>query len=354
MINGELGEGERADDNGSPATMLRRLLGHRIGHDKAPRSHMSHDAGAPASIASDRHVHPVIIAGLDETCGSCLAVDQAASEARLRGATLRIVHVQAPTDVPGRRDSDRSAGAELLSQTVDRVHSREPDVVVSTQLLVGTPAGRLIDAAMDADLVAVSHRGRDPHGRLYADSVGAYLATYGHSPVLIARVPSQPIEADLGERPVVVGVDGSLGSWAAAQFAVGEAHLRGTGLIAVYACRKRPRAWDDPLQSPWLAEEVAGRVGISIERRHVDGDPRRALIDLSAEASSLVVGAHGHGRERRGHGSNASIVATVMAESHCPLFVVPAAALRQPWTLPAAATMAIAPQSPAVQLSPAV
>lgn len=97
--------------------VLRRLLGYRVGHDRAAHSHSSHDAvAAPSPTATEGHVHPVIIAGLDETSGGCLAVDQAASEARLRGAALRFVHVQAPTHPPDRRDFERSAGAEFLSQ----------------------------------------------------------------------------------------------------------------------------------------------------------------------------------------------------------------------------------------------
>lgn len=229
-----------SDDSGSPpATMLHHLLGHCVGVKEARHAHHAHDVdAAPAAITAEHRLHPVIIAGLDETPGGLLVVDEAAREARLRGATLRIVHVQSATNLAERRDADRSAGAELLSQAVDRVHSREPDVVVSTQLLVGTPAGRLIEASANADLVVVSHCGRDPRGGHFADSVGAHLVTYGHSPVLIVRRPSRTVVPDRRGHPVFVGVDGSLASWAAVQFAVGEAGLRGTRLIAVYASRR--------------------------------------------------------------------------------------------------------------------
>jgi hypothetical protein len=136
-----------SDDGGSPAaTMFHRLLGHGGGvgggggvKEMWHGRHPHHVDAAPVAITRERRSHPIAIVGLDETPGGRLAIDEATREARLRGATLRIVHVQSATNLADRRDADRSAGAELLSQAVDRVHSRAPDVVVSTQLLVGTP-----------------------------------------------------------------------------------------------------------------------------------------------------------------------------------------------------------------------
>jgi nucleotide-binding universal stress UspA family protein len=113
----------------------------------------------------------------------------------------------------------------------------------------------------------------------------------------------------VGERRIVVGVDGSASSRAALAWAVGQARLTGAVLDVV-------TAWEIPLaiRNPWppglttnfekLAEDaqaeaitsLAGRTDqVEIRSRVVEENAAQALLDTAAGAELLVVGSHGHG-----------------------------------------------------------
>lgn len=113
----------------------------------------------------------------------------------------------------------------------------------------------------------------------------------------------------VGERRIVVGVDGSASSRAALAWAVGQARLTGAVLDVV-------TAWEIPLaiRNPWppglttnfeklaedaQAEAIASLAGqtdqVEIRSRVVEENAAQALLDAAAGAELLVVGSHGHG-----------------------------------------------------------
>ncbi|MDY6056016.1 universal stress protein [Micrococcus sp.] len=141
-------------------------------------------------------------------------------------------------------------------------------------------------------------------------------------------------EAPLG---VVVGVDGSEQSVAAAVWAQREAGCRQEPLTLVTAYTA-PAVWgygmegvspvlDDERISGGLQallEEVAGRLdqdGVKPALRVETGDPVRVLLDLSAHATLLVVGA----RSREGFIGRllGSVASALPGHARCPVAIVP-------------------------------
>jgi nucleotide-binding universal stress UspA family protein len=261
-----------------------------------------------------------VIAGLDDSAGGYLAVEQAAREAMWRGWRLRIVHVQDATVRQGHRDALRTAGAELLADGGDRARVLEPALAVSTELRVGSAAGELITASSGAGLVVVGTRGRGGFTELATGSVAHHVAAHAEAPVLVVRIPPRPNGLEWIDHPVLVGIDGSDESYCAFEFAIAEARLRGVGVLAVHAAAD---AWTDEvdlLHSGVLAGFDSDCLGVPVRRRLVDQDARRALVGLSAQASAVVVAARGRGGFpglRTG-----SVTQALIHQSHCPVFVI--------------------------------
>ncbi len=302
--------------DGSPG-LLRYLRSEAAlaGHHRTPSQAPGPDP-APTLTVPERHQ---VVVGFDDSADSYLALDQAAREAAWRGWPLRVVHVQDPAWWAGSRERTRTEGAELLEDAADRACAEQPAVAVSTSLRVGSAAGELIEASRDAGLVVVGTRGLDGFAELVTGSVAAHVAAEATAPVLVVRVPSKSAQPEWAQRPLLVGVDGSPAGYAAFEFAVAEARLRGVGILVVHAATS-PRTSADPLYGGTLAGFDTHCLGVHVQRRFVDQDPRRALVRLSARASAVVVGARGGGGFpglRAG-----SVAQALIHRAHSPVFVV--------------------------------
>jgi len=147
---------------------------------------------------------------------------------------------------------------------------------------------------------------------------------------------------------IVVGVDGSDASGAALRWALEEARLRSSPLVAVHAWSFIPA---QPIGDPGLlampAGDIAGQldaesaaanevlagavaavlggdVGPEIEQRLVEGDAGDALVDASGSAELVVVGSHGRSGLRAA--LLGSVSRHVVSHAVCPVVVVKAAA----------------------------
>lgn len=141
------------------------------------------------------------------------------------------------------------------------------------------------------------------------------------------------------QRGIVVAVDGSPASDAAATWAAREAEMRQVPLTVVHAVTTPTATWP-PVPYPEslavrledegkkaimhaskLAEEAlpADRK-VAIHRELVYSSPALALINMSDEAEMIVVGTAGHGLLARG--VLGSVSATVVRNAHCPVAVI--------------------------------
>ncbi|MET9392926.1 universal stress protein [Streptomyces sp. NPDC006624] len=285
---------------------------------------------------------PVVV-GLDGSPSSLDAVTAAAHEAAWRGAQLRLVHAFGSPHLHGLPAgppwNPATAGVrELLDGTLAeaerRVRAVAADLDVDRDIAVGEPLMVLEIASRTASLLVVGSRGLGAFGSLLLGSTSAHLAAHGRCPVLVVRGRTGP------GGPVLLAVDDAPANEAAVRFAFAEASLRGADLVAVHVCRPgSPEAYAGPADPPFVTfDEIhllehAGHVlekalaggrerypDVRLRQRPAVGQVRRTLIDASANAQVLVVGARGRG------GFTGlllgSVSQAVLHHAHCPVIVV--------------------------------
>jgi nucleotide-binding universal stress UspA family protein len=265
-----------------------------------------------ASLASSG----AVVVGVDYSPDSLHAADYAAWEARHRQVPLTVVHAVIPPGTIGAGFGSSTVieilqrdGAQLLTETVERLRTRHAGVEIEQAMVASGPAGVLIAESEHAGLVVVGARGAGGFPKLLLGSVASQVTTHARGPVVVVRGGEhEPVPAP---GPVVVGVDGSDQSSVALGFAFDAAAARGTELVAIYAWNAWPtgsglmsvdletesaRADADRL----LAEATAGwvekypdvRVVLRAERAD---SPEATLLAAAADASLLVVGSRGRG-----------------------------------------------------------
>ncbi|AZQ39492.1 universal stress protein [Streptomyces cyaneochromogenes] len=284
---------------------------------------------------------PVVV-GVDGSPSSMAAVEVAAREAGLRGVGLRLVHAfswPAAHVPPGRPWEPSGAGLrELIDGTLAkaqrRAHEAAPGIDVMREVLVGEPVMVLEIESRSASLAVVGSRGLSRFGALLLGSTAGHLAAHAACPVLVVRGRPDPAG------PVLLAVDGSPAARGAAEFAFAQASLHGTDLVALHAWNTQSeRAYDGPSDPPFVTydedrlrdeaervlAEALGGLGekypdVAVHRTLVRGRIRHSLIEASAEAGLVVVGA-------RGRGGFAglllgSVSQAVLHHAHCPVAVV--------------------------------
>ncbi|MFJ8532371.1 universal stress protein [Streptomyces sp. NPDC093591] len=285
---------------------------------------------------------PVVV-GVDGSPSSMAAVEIAAREAGLRGVGLRLVHAfgwpGAHISAGGRPWDPSGAGLrELIDGTLTkaerRAHETAPGVDIMRDVVVGEPVTVLEIESRTACLAVVGSRGHSRFGALLLGSTAGHLAAHATCPVLVVR--GRPN----AEGPVLLAVDGSPAARGAVEFAFALASLHGTDVRALHAWSTRTeRAYDAPADPPFvtydeerlhdeeervLAEALGGLreryPDVAVDRRLVRGRIRHTLIEASAEAGFVVVGA-------RGRGGFAglllgSVSQAVLHHAHCPVAVV--------------------------------
>ena len=136
-----------------------------------------------------------IVVGVDGSPQAAVALRWALDEARLRDATLEVVHAwlfPVVSDVPGAAvdsligDLERAAG-RLLDRVVEDVAGPDPGVKVERRVLEGGAATVLVDAAAGADLLVVGSRGRGGFAGLVLGSVAQQCLHHAPCPVVVVR-----------------------------------------------------------------------------------------------------------------------------------------------------------------------
>jgi len=256
-----------------------------------------------------------VVVGVDGSDGSRRALAWALREARLRRVGVRAVTVwtggppgdgDGPTTVA---EFEQAVEARVRADATEAARAAgTPAVPVAIDVRYGHPARSLIDVAGDDGVVVVGSRGLGGLRGLLVGSVSQQCAQYAACPVVVVR-GDVPGERTAELRRVVVGVDGSGHSIAAARLARAEAGLRDAELHVVHA-------WADTVSGygglPWavpdstLAEHAEATLRESLRAAGLDarpGDRIRAevrqgidwdvLLDVAEGADLLVVGSRG-------------------------------------------------------------
>lgn len=289
-----------------------------------------------------------IVVGYDDSPDSRAALDWGAATARLWQTTLTVMHsvdvAAAPTEPAydfGRLpESLGQAGREVLAAGVARAQQLMPeDSRVVGVPAVGSPAGELVRASKDADLVVTGSRGRGPIQSGLLGSVSYAVTAHAACPAVVVRAghPAHPGP----DHPVVVGVDGSLAAEKALDVAAELAAMSGATLHVVHVAHSSlspdAQAYAESsmagnehtntvrAQAEATVRRAARRVRamyahVPVETEVLYGSPGHVLGPLGTHAGLIVVGT-------RGHGGFAglllgSVSHRVIHEAPCPVMVV--------------------------------
>lgn len=229
---------------------------------------------------------------------------------------------------PAAMDELRVAAGRALDAELAWIRPAAPTVDVTGTVLEGDPERELLRGCPPGAMLIVGQRDADSHVQRW--SLAARLAAEAEVPVAIIR--PGPTRERTG---VIVGVDGSRASIAAALVAAGEAQRRNEPLRAVHAVpaadddlrEDGPRA-DDPLADhrQILAETVAtvraAFPSLAVEPHLETGTAPSVLLRHAQTAALLVVGSRGHGPVKRLLLGSVSRALALTAE--CPLVIVAA------------------------------
>jgi nucleotide-binding universal stress UspA family protein len=285
---------------------------------------------------------PVVV-GVDGSNEALAAVDLAAAEAVWHARPLRVVHgfiwpymhvPLGPAEGGPPEGGLRHQAERVVADAVARARAAAPALSVTGEVITGSAAAVLTECSRSASMVVVGDRGLGAFGGLLLGSVGVHVAAHATCPVLISRGKT---DATL---PVLVAVDGSPANEPAIGFAFAEAAVRAVPLVALHVWAHpasagpgdmEPLVYDETLvdqeETRVLAEALAGWheqfPDVEVHRRVVHGHIRRTIIDATATAQLVVVGA-------RGHGGFAglllgSVSQSVLHHASCPTAIVPQA-----------------------------
>ena len=246
-----------------------------------------------------------IVVGFDGSPDARQALEWSIQELSRRDASLTVV--VAHRDRPWAVGRSRSRGlaeetAAVAGDILDGVGLRGGEVEIRD----GLPSEILIRESADAALTVLGAQG---HGRLSGallGSVSQHVTRHAAGPVVVVR---QTAKRATGRS--VVGVDGSLGSELALEFALDRASRTGAQVLALYGWRLHgataaltgsvPDRTADDIEDAdrFLAEAVAGWAekypDVSVTREAIPVPAVRALTDASENASLVVVGSRGRG-----------------------------------------------------------
>lgn len=273
-----------------------------------------------------------VVVAVDGTSKDPAVLTWAAHSAQRRGSALHVVSV-ADLGVSAFGGPEASGGGAVVAQLLEGAdatvsaalrHLSEvaPEVPVTSAAVTGSPSRVLVDAAEPAALVVVGSSRASRLERVVLGSVSAAVIQHANAPVVLV-----PEGSGAGPGRVVVGVDGSAQSRAAARTAIDVARHAGVSVLAL-------TAWNvevvggvvvtEPGSPEWeqvdaryrgvaqevvdqAAQEVAAGATVApgIESRaqglpevSVDvrrGSPAGVLLEEVADDDLLVVGTRGRG-----------------------------------------------------------
>jgi nucleotide-binding universal stress UspA family protein len=141
----------------------------------------------------------VIVVGVDHSAGANAALRFALDEARLRHATLRVVHAYqfgyigatglegALPALGGEPEDFHRAAEAALGETLRDVGAETDGVAIERRVDQGAAAAVLVEESRGADLLVVGSRGHGGFAQLLLGSVSQQCAQHAFCPVVIVR-----------------------------------------------------------------------------------------------------------------------------------------------------------------------
>jgi len=143
----------------------------------------------------------VVVVGVDGSPNAWHALEWAVAEAKLRGATLKVVCAfEDPTAAVGLGTAfgsgapvivDPSIVEEAANDVANEAAARAKDVPVEVVARCDRPGDVLAEESRGAAMVVVGSRGHGRVGSLLLGSVSNYVAHHSDCPVVIVPPPSR-------------------------------------------------------------------------------------------------------------------------------------------------------------------
>ncbi|MFI2641721.1 universal stress protein [Streptomyces sp. NPDC018610] len=284
-----------------------------------------------------------LIVGVDGSGPSLTAVDWAVDEATLHGVPLRLMYASLWERYEGvapsgstERPSEQVMAEYVVGSALERAQRRDADVKVSTEILPEDAVSALLGAGDGAFALVTGSRGRGELKGLLLGSVGLAVAAHARCPVIVVRGDTAGLAGTHGR--ILLGAGGPDSGGEAVRFAFREAEARGCVLDVVRAWRSSAHERGGPSAPPGntalgheeraaafleelLSEASAGGPAARVRRATVEGPAHRVLVDRSAAADLVIVGA----RRRAGQfGLQLGRTAhALLHHAQCPVAVVP-------------------------------
>lgn len=297
-----------------------------------------------------------VIVGVDGSAIAQSAVRWAAREAHRRGAPLRIVHVASYAE---RNAAGERRAASILTQARQTAEGLDPEVPVTTEILLGHATAALTDVAADAQMLVVGMGGGERYEDIRLHSTTLHVCTAAACPVAAVRGVGGAVPED-GE--VVLGIEDVAADAAAVTVAFTEAQRYGAPLVVVHAphgtgpvrdhvmgrqahTRRRDAAWTALTEglAPWRSRYPE----VPVEIRIVEAPAHAHLLGAAVTARMLVLGTHAR-RSATARVVLGSTSHTVLRHAPCPVIVV-----RRDAVLAETITAATARTQPAPVVRPA-
>ncbi|MEU5401342.1 universal stress protein [Streptomyces sp. NPDC005963] len=292
-----------------------------------------------------------VIAGLDGSRESFAAAEWAAHEAKLRGASLKLVNVwesvplvQAPFLSA---ENEQQWAEQLPREAGEELRKAHPELDITVEQLTGRPADVLPELSKDAELLVLGSSGLGGFTGFLVGSVGQAVVSRAEGPVVLVRAltategteagaADQEVQGD-PQGPIVLGLDANEPDDALIRFAYDAAQRHGLPLKVVHSWNLPPYFAYGLPPDPQLNAEL-GRIeaetltevldawrstypSVEVLEQAAPGKAVEQLVEASRGASLVVVGQ----RMRRAPfgGRIGSVAHAVLHHATAPVAVIP-------------------------------
>lgn len=284
-----------------------------------------------------------LVVGVDGSESSLQAVDWAADEAARHAIPLRLVYASLweryeAGVLVGRleRPAGRVLAENIIGAAAERARLRVPDLAVSAEVLAEDATSALLREGASASAVVVGSRGRGQLASVLLGSVSLVVAARSVCPVVVVR--GDDIALASRHQRILLGVGGRDVGAPAVRFAFREAAARGCALRVLSVWRQpAPRPAEHALITGDPAHSAEARAAtlldkalegpareypdVRVSRDTPEGAAARILVERSAAADLLVVGAR---RQGSFIGLELGRVAhRALHHAACPVVIVP-------------------------------
>jgi nucleotide-binding universal stress UspA family protein len=268
----------------------------------------------------------VVAVGVDGSPEATEAARYAVGLAAALGRELLLVYAyQMPAGWIVANDviTDLQPGSDQLVDDVAAELQIPVQLRVRRLVELASPVTLLVEVSQSASILVIGRHHFNLIDEMFTGPVASAVTAGAGCPVIV--VPPHWNRAGRRPRSVVVAVDVETPASAVLDFAFDQAELEHTGVIALHAAARIQSSFDiEDGASVWemLAGHRQDHPDITVTTRVLPGEPKETIVGQSIGASLMVVG---RPHQHRAGSWTRSVAHAVLAETQCPLAIIPEA-----------------------------